>query len=282
MPTDRYIPGVPCWVDTCHPDPEGAAAFYGGLLGWECEDTMPPGSPGAYIMGCIRGEDVAAVGSVPAGAPDTAGWNTYVWVTSADETTATAVAAGAAVVTGPVDVFDAGRMAMLADPEGAVFGVWEPRQHRGAQVVNEHGSLNFNDLHTRDPQRAARFYGTVFGWEVVDIGGEPMWSLPGYGEFLDKLNPGTLANMAEMGAPPGFENVVASIAPIPADDPQCGAHWGVTFAVDDADATAKLAVELGGRLVAGPIDAPWVRFAVIADPQGAEFTASQYVPENAT
>jgi uncharacterized protein len=280
MPTDRYIPGVPCWVDTVHPDPAAAAAFYGELFDWECEETMPADAPGSYITGRIRGADVAAIGSIPPGAPNIAMWNTYVWVDSADATTAAAVAAGATVVTEPVDIFDAGRMAMLADPEGAVIGLWEPNRHRGATVVNEPGSLVFNDLHTRDVERAAAFYHAAFGWEVVDIGGSPMWALPGYGEFLDRLNPGTLAGFAESGAPAGFENVVASMALIAADDATTEPHWGVTFGVADTDASAKLAVELGGRLVSGPVDAPWVRFAVIADPQGAVFTASQYVPQS--
>jgi uncharacterized protein len=281
MPTDRYIPGVPCWVDSVHPDLAAAADFYGTLFDWEYEPAETPGSTDTYITARIGGQDVAALSSPPDGSPAPS-WNTYVWVASADDTTAAAVAAGGTVVTEPVDIPGAGRMAMLADPEGAVFGVWEAREHRGAQVVNEPGSVNFNDLHARDLHRAADFYAKVFGWEVLDVGGDPMWALPGYGEFLDTINPGTLASMAEMGAPAGFENVVASIVAIPADDQDTPAHWGVTFAVADADATAKLAVELGGQLVVEPMDVPWVRMTVIADPQGAVFTASQFKPETGT
>ena len=128
---DGYIPGVPCWVDTSQPDPEAAAAFYGGLFGWELEDTMPAGSPGKYFMARLRGGDVAAVGSLPDEAPAVAAWNTYVWVASADETAAKVLAAGGRVLMEPFDVFDAGRMAIFADPEGAVFGVWQPDQHEG-------------------------------------------------------------------------------------------------------------------------------------------------------
>jgi uncharacterized protein len=281
MQSDRYIPGVPCWVEGVHPDPAAAADFYSQLFGWECERTVSPESGDTYIIGRIRGEDVAALGSASPGGSTTAGWITYVWVASADETSAAAVAAGGTVVTEPVEVADAGRMAMLADPEGAVFGLWEPNQHRGASAVNEPGSVVFNDLHTRDVHRAADFYSKVFGWEVVDIGGAPMWALPGYGAFLDTINPGTVASTIEAGAPAAFVNVVASVAPIPTDDADTPAHWGVTFGVSDADLAAKHAVELGGRVLVGPTDAPWVRFAVIADPQGAVFTASQYKPENA-
>jgi len=136
---DGYIAGVPCWIDTNQPDPEAAARFYRGLFGWEFEDVMPEGSPGVYLIGRIRGSDVAAVASVPEGAPPAAMWNTYIWVDSADEAAARARAAGGAVISEPFDVLDAGRMAVVADPEGAVFCVWQAKNHRGAKVVNEHG-----------------------------------------------------------------------------------------------------------------------------------------------
>lgn len=276
MPSDRYIPGVPCWVDAVHRDPVAAAEFYSALFDWECERSD---SPDAHIVGRIRGLDVAGLGATDPGGSDVATWNTYVWASSADETTAAAVAAGGTVVTAPIDIPGAGRLAMVADPEGAIVGVWEAHEHRGAQVVNEPGSVVFNELHTRDLHQAADFYSAVFGWEVVQIGDGPMWALAGYGAFLETINPGTLANQAEMGAPAGFENVVASIAPIP-DDEAAPARWGVTFGVADADLTAKLAVDLGGRLVVEPTDVPWERRTVIADPQGALFTASQFTPDN--
>ena len=155
---DGYIPGVPCWVDTSQPDPEAALSFYGGLFGWEFEDAMPPESPEKYFMGRIRGGDVAAVGSIPKGAPPTAMWNTYIWVESADQTSAKARAAGGGVATEPFDVADAGRMAVITDPEGAAFCLWQPNNHKGAEVVNEQGSLNFNTLATRTPEVAKTFY----------------------------------------------------------------------------------------------------------------------------
>src|SRR3954451_20810118 len=172
---DRYIPGVPCWIDTTQPDPEAAVAFYGGLFGWGLEDTIPPDSPAKYYIGRIRGGDVAAVASQPEGAPPTAVWNTYVWVADADETAAKVRAAGGSVLMEPYDVFDAGRMAAFADPAGAPFLVWQAGTHRGATVVNEHGSLNFNVLHTRDLDGARAFYGAVFGWELLHVGDGQMW-----------------------------------------------------------------------------------------------------------
>jgi len=278
---DGYIPGVPCWVDTSQPDPDAAADFYGGLFGWAFEDAMPPGSEGKYFIARVRGGDVAAVGSIPESAPPTAMWNTYVWVENADETAAKARAAGGAVVMEPFDVLDAGRMAVVADPEGAACCAWQAKEHKGARIVNEAGSLNFNTLHTRDVDAARSFYGSVFGWKTVRLeGGAEMWTLPGYGDYLERDNPDLRKLVAEAGGPTGFEDVVASIDPIAGDQPEVPAHWGVTFAVDDADAAAEAAVELGGRVVVPPFDAPWVRMTVLADPQGATFTASKFVPEN--
>lgn len=278
---DRYIPGVPCWVDTTQPDPEAAVEFYGGLFGWELEDTMPPDAPGQYFIARLGGREVAAVSSPMGEAPPRAMWNTYIWVASADETAAKVRDAGGTVLSEPFDVMEAGRMAVCADREGAVFCPWQANRHRGAQVVNEPGSLNFNDLNTRDTEAAKEFYGAVFGWEAMEMGGGfGVWALAGYGDFLDQLNPGTVEKMAEVGAPQGFENVVASIAPIPDDQPDTPPHWGVTFGVEDADAVAARAKELGGTVLAEPFDAPWVRTTVIADPQGATFTASKFVPEN--
>jgi predicted enzyme related to lactoylglutathione lyase len=273
---DRYIPGVPCWVDTTQPDPAAGAAFYADLFGWEVEDVMPPEAGAHYFIGRLKGGDVAAIGTRPEGAPEGGVWNTYVWVEDADETAAKVREAGGTVLREPMDVGDSGRMAVFADPAGAMFCVWQPGTHRGATVVNEHGSLNFNVLATPDVAAAESFYGAVFGWELLDVGGAPMWALPAYGDFLEQSTPGLRENMASMGAPPRFEEVVASAGGQPDTPP----HWGVTFAVDDADAAAARATELGGQVLVEPLDAPWVRMTVIRDPQGAVFTASKFVPEN--
>ena len=164
---DGYIPGVPCWVDTSQPDPQAALPFYRGLFGWEFENVMPEGSEGQYFIGSIarrrrrrggvdpRGR--AANGDVEhlhlgrqrrrGGGPGPAG----------------RVAGGGRALRR----HDAGRMAVLTDPEGAAFYVWQARDHKGAKVVNEHGSLNFNGLATRDPEGAEAFYGAVFGWKTL-------------------------------------------------------------------------------------------------------------------
>jgi hypothetical protein len=278
---DGYIPGVPCWVDTSQPDPESAVDFYRGLFGWEFEDVMPPGSPGRYFIARLRGGDVAAVGSATEGAPPTATWNTYIWADSADETASQVRDAGGKVLTEPFDVMEAGRMAVCADPAGAAFCVWQAKNHRGARIVNEPGSLNFNELNTPDPEGAKAFYGAVFGWRTLDLGGgATMWTLPGYGDHLEQRTPGRRENMAAAGAPAGFEDVVANLLPIGDDRPDTPPHWSVTFAVDDADAAAEKAAALGGQVVVPAFDAPWVRMTVLTDPQGATFTASKFVPEN--
>src|ERR1700720_4240113 len=195
---DGYLPGVPCWVDTSQPDPDAAAAFYRGLFGWDLEDAMPPGSAGKYFIARLRGGAVAAVGSQPEGGPPMALWNTYIWVDSADDAAAKVRHAGGRVVTEPFDVTDAGRMAVCTDPEGAAFCVWQAKQHRGARIVNEPGSLNFNSLNTRGAGGAKSFYGAVFGWEALDMGvGAEMFRLPGYGEFLERSEPGLRKRMAE-------------------------------------------------------------------------------------
>jgi predicted enzyme related to lactoylglutathione lyase len=278
---DGYIPGVPCWYDTSQPDPEAAVDFYSGLFGWQFEDVMPADSEGKYFIARLRGGDVGAVGSIPEGAPPMAMWNTYIWVDSADETAAKVRDAGGKALTEPFDVMDAGRMAVFSDPEGAAFCVWQAKQHKGARIVNEHGSVNFNGLNTRDVAGAKSFYGSVFGWRTLELpGGAEMWTLPGYGDHLEERNPGLRKQVAEYGAPAEFADVVASINPIPDGQPDTPPHWNVTFAVDDADATAAKANELGGKVIVPPFDAPWVRMAVIADPQGATFIASKFVPEN--
>jgi predicted enzyme related to lactoylglutathione lyase len=296
---DGYIPGVPCWVDASEPDPEAAAAFYGGLFGWKFESAMPPGSEDEYLIasgetksssifdtsGQVQRGDVAGIRSMPAPAPPMAMWNTYFWVDSADEAASRVRDAGGDVLTEPFDFLEACRMAVLSDPEGAAFGVWEAKGHKGARLVNDPGAPVFNGLNTRDAESAKSFYGSVFGWQTGPIGaGAEGWTLPGYGDWLEREHhPNLRRQMADAGGPAGFEDVVGAVIPIPDDQPDTPPHWSVTFATDDADATAAKAGELGGRVIVPPFDAPWstptytIRITVIADPQGATFSASKFV-----
>ena len=295
-----YIPGVPCWTDTSQPDPDAALDFYRGLFGWEYEDAAP-GQEQTYFI--ARGEtasssifdttgstqrgDVAGVRSIPDGGPPMAIWNTYFWVDSADDAASKVRDAGGNVLVEPFDFLDAARTATFTDPEGAAFSVWEAKQHQGAQLVNDPGAVVFNGLNTRDVEGAKSFYGSVFGWGTLGIGGGGEgWALPGYGDYLEReYHPGLREQMTQAGAPEGFEDAVGSINPIPDDQPDTPAHWSVTFSVDDTDGAAAKALELGGKVIVPPFDAPWstptytIRIAVLADAQGATFAASRFVPK---
>jgi uncharacterized protein len=264
---DHYEPGVPCWVDTLQPDADAAMAFYGRLLGWEFAGPgeMPGDPPGRYFVARLRGRDVAGVGSPPAGSPPEPGWNTYVRVASADDAARVAQGAGGAVVVEPFDALPAGRMAVLTDPAGARFCVWEPGEREGAQLVNEPGAWAMSQLNSPDPGRCAEFYGALFGWTTETFGegagAVTLFRLPGYvgGEPQQPVSREVVAAMAGTrdGAP---------------------ARWELNFWDRDVDATAARAVELGGNAVAPPFDTPISRTAVLADPHGASFSISN-VPQ---
>jgi predicted enzyme related to lactoylglutathione lyase len=283
---DQYPAGIPCWVDTDQPDPDAAATFYGGLFGWEFDDRMPADAPVKYFVAQLRGRDVAGVGGRPEDAPASpVAWNNYVAVESADDTTAKVKDHGGSVVTEPFDVLDAGRMAVLADPEGAVFCVWEANQQPGAVLVNEPGTWNFSELNTRDPEGAKRFYGSVFGWESNSFSMEgaefSMFRMPGYGDFLAERVPELRGDLADQGAPEGFEDAVAWIVPMSGEGSgdHAPARWNITFAVDDADAMAARAAHLGGTIEVAPFEAGPTRTAVVSDPHGATFSISKYTPQ---
>ncbi len=277
-PRETYPPGVTCFIDTEREDVDATAAFYGGLLGWSFEDVSPPGQP-RFVMASVDGLTVAGIGA-PFEATSGPVWNTYVSVSGADAMVAKVEAAGGTVVAAPFDVGPAGRMAVFADPEGARFRVWQPGNMAGVQLVNAPGSWNWSDLETRDIEAAKAFYGAVFDWEFgeVDLGQGPsaMIRVPGYGEHLESLAPGTLEGHKSMGAPDGFSDAVGWMQP-PARE-NGGARWVVTFSVADVDETAARAKELGGTVLAEPFDVPYVRMAVVRDPDGETFVIGQFKP----
>jgi uncharacterized protein len=281
---DAYPPGVPCWVDTGQPDPEAAVAFYADLFGWEFVERTPAGSAERYFVAQLRGRDVAGVGSQPEGAPPTPAWSTYVAVESADDAAGAVRDAGGSVLMEPFDISEAGRMGVFSDPSGAIFCVWEAKETKGAQLVNEPGTWNFSELNTRDPEGAKAFYGAVFGWEAssldMDGGDVGLWRMPGYGDFLAQRDPELDERLEDVHAPEGFADAVAWLVPMTSDRfaDDTPPHWSITFAVDDADAIADKAEKLGGKVLAPPLDAPWVRMTVLSDPQGAVFTASRFTP----
>jgi hypothetical protein len=190
-----------------------------------------------------NGKMVAAASSLQDGGHPS--WTTYVCTPDAQESAKKVAEAGGQVMVQPFDVFNSGRMAIFQDAGGAFFAVWEPKEHQGAELANEPGSFCWTELTTRDVDKAKAFYPRVFGWGIKDN--------PGYTEFT--VNDRSIAGMLKMG-----DNFPPEVPP----------HWVVYFAVEDADATAAKAQELGGR--ASPImDSPAGRFSIVNDPHGAVF-----------
>lgn len=263
---DRYPSGVPCWIDTTHPDVPRAAEFYGPLFGWDFR------AAGDGLVAVRDGQAVAGLGG-PSGGPAEPRWTTYVRVDSADDAVATVRQAGGRVLAEPVDVGAGGRFATVADPAGAVLRLWQAGVHRGAGAVNVDGTWNWSNLHSPDPAGAREFYGAVFGWRSLEFGPSAMWARPGYSDVLDAIDPSRRARHAHEGVPASFGDVVGWL--VPTDGP---AHWSVTFAVDDTDKTVEQAVELGATVRVAPYSAPMVRVAELTDPQGVEFAINTYSP----
>lgn len=266
QPQRRYPHGVPSWVDTEQPDPDTAAHFYAEFFGWKIHDAVPADAPGSYLIATLDGHDVAAI----APGEGDAGWNTYIACDDADATSAAVTGAGGSVVTAAVDAGPGGRTATCADPQGAVFRLWQARRRLGAQLANSPGAWNFSNLHTADPS-VLGFYSTVFGWEHDAALGAGMIRVPGYGDHLAAtIDPGIHERQAF--APPGFADVVAGLA-VTDDRP----GWQVVFTVADRDDSVALAERLGATALS-TADTEWTREALIRDPQGAELTLSQFSP----
>lgn len=241
-----YAPGTPCYVDLSSPDVEKSKAFYTKLFGWEAK----PAQGGGYHHFLQAGKYIAGLGpSQDSGKP--ASWATYIATEKADETARRVKEAGGKVMAGPFDVFTSGRMAVFQDPTGAFFSVWQAREFSGSELVNEPGSIGWNELQTRDMDKAKAFYPKVFGWEardsVIGDGGA-------YTEWL--LNGKRVGGGIQMGAN------------FPPDLPS---NWLTYFWVANADSTVKKAEELGGTTFVPPTTIPQGRFAVLSDPQGAVF-----------
>ena len=232
--------------------------FYAGIFGWRFDERMALASGARYLVATLDGREVAAVTSAPDASSASTAWRTFVAVESADRTGEQVRVAGGAVLRGPFELLD-NRVAVCADPSGAIFGLWQPGSIQGAQMVNAPNSWNFSELNTDDRDTAERFYGEVFGWQtsVMDVGtgGPPytLWHLPG------ELTPESrsIAGMSEMGDE------------YPTEVP---AHWSSAFAVDDTDRVTARAEELGASVRMAPFDTPVGRTAVLADPHGAVFS----------
>jgi predicted enzyme related to lactoylglutathione lyase len=261
-----YPHGLFTWTDIALPDPAGGSTFYADLFGWKAEDQHDPAGNYVYTMFSKGGKSTAGLGPQPPGMeareiPPM--WTSYVNVDDIDATIEKWIGAGGTVAMPVMDVFTSGRMAMVADPEGAVLALWEARDHLGAGVFNEHGALTWNELNTRDSAEARRFYGAALGWEFERLGGDDAgfdyWliTVPG------KTPGGVLQNDRYNGGIMTMEDNR------PADLP---AHWMVYFHVDDADDAAARLEALGGSVSVPPFDASSGRIAVVDDPQGGTFS----------
>lgn len=247
-----YGDGVPSWIDLSSPDLEASKTFYAALFGWEPR-TAPVPEAGGYTLFTLRGKQVAGLGPIMSPNQPPA-WMTYVNESDADGTVKKIADAGGRILMAPMDVMDQGRMAIFADPAGAVLGIWQPGIHTGAQLVNEPGAYCWSELATRDPGSAKAFYTSVFDWEPS---GEPMGAVQ-YTEF--KLGGQSIAGMF-----PISDEMSAAMP----------SYWGVYLAVADCDGTVALATTLGASIVLPAMDIPIGRFAGLKDPQGAIFSVVQ-------
>ncbi|WP_371478162.1 VOC family protein [Kitasatospora sp. NBC_00315] len=254
--TTPYTPGTPCWVDLMAKDQQAALDFYRDVLGWQGE--VGPAEFGGYAVCALNDKPVAGIG--PAMAPEgqptpPTVWTTYLSTDDADATQRAITEAGGTVMVPVMDVGTTGRMLVAADPSGAVFGVWQPVDFIGAQVVNEAGALVWNELHTGDVDAVTAFYRAVFGIEIA--------LMEGMEEYY-AVNVGGKA--------------VGGATKLSHDPPGTPPHWLTYFAVDDPDSTVDALVKRGGNVFVPPFDMPAGRMAVVADPQGAAFAVIRPVP----
>lgn len=247
--TTPYPTGTPCWVDLMAKDQQAALDFYRDLLGWQGQPG--PEEFGGYAVCELNGKAVAGIGPVmaPEGMPEPPTvWTSYLATTDAQATQDAIVSAGGTVLVPTMDVGNLGRMMVAADPQGAVFGVWQPGEFFGAQVVNEAGALTWNELHTSDVPAATAFYREAFGIDIAPLNGaDSYWEL----RVEDRA--------------------VGGVTLLANDPPGTPAHWLTYFAVDDVDSTVDALVKRGGTVLAPPFDMMAGRMTVVADPQGAPF-----------
>lgn len=251
--------GTFCWPELSTPDPMAARAFYGDLFGWSAREI--PTAKGQYVILHLGAHEAAAVSAQNEeqrrhGLPPH--WLSYIAVPDADAVASQAQQLGGRVLAGPFDVMEAGRMALLQDPAGATFALWQAGQHQGITAYQEAGALCWTELATRSAASAKAFYTQLLGWTAVPSKDPAMpyteWTLEG-------THFGGMMEISDQWGP-GWQDIPS--------------HWMVYFMVRDVDERAARAVALGGRIHVAPRDIPKVgRFAVLADPQGAVFAVFQ-------
>ncbi|MFJ2719676.1 VOC family protein [Streptomyces sp. NPDC091412] len=225
--------GVPCWVDAQLPDVEAGKRFYGELFGWSfAEETY-----GGSVPARLEGEPVAALSPKTDGRMPTV-WTVY-FATPDVRTLAERIrAAGGQVVTPPARVDGLGTAALAADPEGAVFGLWQPDSHQGFGRRHEPGTFAWAQLYARDTEAANVFYGGLFHDALFGAGAEPDFG----------------------------RSAVSDVFP-----PEMPPHFLVHFRVAGTEAALGAVVRLGGRVQVPPFRTSYGNVAVVADNQGASF-----------
>jgi len=246
---EKHAPGTFSWLELATTDQAAAKKFYGDLLGWETVD-YPMGPDGYYTMFKIDGKDTAGCFSI-GDQPMPPNWGLYVSVDSADDTAARAEQFGAKILKPPFDVFTFGRMAVIQDPTGAVFSVWQVKSHIGTGITDVPGTLCWADLNTPDPQKAKAFYEKLFGWQMFPGKDKPADS------YLHIMN---------------GEKMIGGVPSAAERNPHAPPHWLLYFLVSDCDASTAKAKELGATVYLPPTSPDkGLRLSVVADPQGAAF-----------
>jgi uncharacterized protein len=250
---EKHTPGDFCWIELATTDQAGAKKFYSELFGWDIQE-FPMGPNELYTIFQMDGRDAGAANTLPADQRSQRvppRWNLYIAVENADTAASRAAELGAKVLAAPFDVFDAGRMAVLQDPTGAVFSVWQAEHYTGFGIKGVPGAFCAADLSTPDQDGASRFYEQLFGWRVGKEDENPAhnyYHLFNHDEFIGGI------------LPPAFR------------DPAAPPYWQIYLQVSDCDTTAAKAKTLGATLYMPPMAVEDIgRMAVLADPQGAAF-----------
>jgi len=246
----------PTWVDLSSPDPKASQEFYSKLFGWQMDVNDDP-LYGGYARARAEGKDAAGIGGIPPGAPEGMPpvWALYIGTDDLAELSRKVQAAGGSVMAPAFDVGDQGRMAVFQDPTGAVISAWQPMKMGGFQTSGTN-AWGWAELNSRDIDKAIPFYEKAFGWthRTSDAGDGT--------EYTEFLKDG--------------ESILGALpmnAMMPAEVPS---YWGVYFNVDNVDDAFRKAVAAGGREMVAPQDFPGGRFAILSDPQGAQFGLLQY------
>lgn len=244
-----FAAGTPCWIDLFSADPAKAKEFYGAVFGWTAQDSGE--EFGGYVTFFSDGQQVAGMMQNPeeSGTPDL--WSTYISSDDIDATVAAATAAGAQVVAPAMAVSDLGSMAVLIDPAGGAFGIWQPGKHTGFNKYNEPNSVTWDEYHSKDFATTKDFYAQVFDWTY-----DATSDTDEFRYYNAQINGETVAGMMDSA---GF---------LPAEVPS---HWAVYFSVEDTDAAMAKVVQAGGSMIRPPEDTPFGRIADVADPTGALF-----------